>query len=117
MKYDLNIVAVGVEKKGSVVTGMVISLTRRTIVSASVLKANGVESFNRCTISCLKGQVVTPSKLTLGSLALRTTNEKLISPEVIGRLPTKWNTEDLQYSLIKPTTDLDVSHNELNVIN
>ena len=65
MEDGLDVVAVRIQDKRGVVTGVVVALPRGAVVLAAVLQGGFVERVDRTPVLRLKRQVVAPRQLAL----------------------------------------------------
>src|SRR5688500_11851107 len=101
MEDGLDIVAVGVEKEGRIIAGMVGALARRAVVPAACRQARLVKGVDGRPVLRLEGEVMTAGKLAKRFGAVGRGNEQLVGPEMGFRAAADRDLEHLEQGLVE----------------
>ena len=115
MVDDLDVVAVGVQDEGSVVTRMVGALAGRTVVPSTCRQGGRVKAIDRRPIGSLEGEVKASGQLALAGARLARRDEELVAPEEVGPFD-EWYTQDAEHCLIEAPARSEVPDDQVHMI-
>ena len=113
----LDVVAVRIEQESGVIAGVIVgTFAGRAIVFAAGFEARGIEAVDRLAILGLESDVMAAGELSRGFRTVRRRDEKLIAPEMAGRIALDRDAQDLEHGLVEAPARVEVRHDQLDVI-
>jgi hypothetical protein len=116
VKHCFDIVPRGVEQKRRVIPWVIRAFGGRSVVPASGSQASPMELLDRFAALGLKGEVRTARGHATGRPRVRCRNEELVGPKVVAGLASNRYPEDLQDRAIKMLGFVELSDDEVYVI-
>jgi hypothetical protein len=110
VRHGLNVVAVGIKQEGSIVAGVVIALTRSSVVTPACCETGGVEALNDLVVLRLERQVDTSGQ------RLTARDEELIGEEVALSGIDNRDADHVQHRSVEAPACLDVAYDQVDVI-
>src|SRR6187402_2570313 len=117
MEYRLDVVAVGIDQEGGVISRVIGALTRIAIGNAAGLDTGLKDLLHHLTAARLKRQMDSTGQMSLCGAALLSRNEQLIGPKIIGTRAANRDLQAGEDGFVEALAGGQVAHHELNVIN
>jgi hypothetical protein len=106
----LDVVAVGIERVGGVVAGVVRALARSAVVASARGEGRCVEAANRLGIDRLEGEVEACRRLLVVAA------EELVGREVALALRSELAAEGLEHGAVEALARFEVGHSQVHVV-